>query len=109
MLRFAQIEGGDIRLLDTGAAFVRAEVDERKKIFARQVLSCVPLAAHIRRVLDERASHVAPMSRFSDELEDYMAPEAAETTLRAVISWGRYAELFAYDDEQARFSLENPT
>ena len=109
MLRFAQLEGGDIRLLDAGAAFARAAVDERKKIFARQLLAYVPLAAHVRRVLDERASHVAPMSRFSDELEDYMTPEAAETTLRAVISWGRYAELFAYDDEKARFSLENPT
>jgi NitT/TauT family transport system ATP-binding protein len=109
MLRFAQIEGGDIRLLDAGTEFARAGVDERKKIFARQLLACVPLAAHLRRVLDERASHVAPMSRFSDELEDYMAPEDAERTLRAVISWGRYAELFAYDDEKARFSLENPT
>jgi|KBSMisStandDraft_5_1062788.scaffolds.fasta_scaffold20537_2 NitT/TauT family transport system ATP-binding protein len=109
MLRFAQLEGGDIRLLDAGAAFARATVDERKKIFARQLVAYVPLAAHVRRVLDERASHVAPMSRFSDEIEDYMTPEAAEGTLRAVISWGRYAELFAYDDEKARFSLENPT
>jgi NitT/TauT family transport system ATP-binding protein len=109
MLRFAQLEGGDIRLLDTGAEFARANVDERKKIFARQLLAYVPLAAHVRRVLDERASHVAPMSRFSDELEDYMTPEAADGTLRAIISWGRYAELFAYDDEKARFSLENPT
>jgi NitT/TauT family transport system ATP-binding protein len=108
MLRFAQLEGGDIRLLDTGAEFVRATVDERKKIFARQLLAYVPLAAHVRRVLDERASHVAPMSRFSDELEDYMTPEAADGTLRAVIAWGRYSELFAYDDEKARFSLENP-
>jgi len=109
MLRFAQLEGGDIRLLDAGAAFARATVDARKKIFARQLVAYVPLAAHVRRVLDERASHVAPMSRFSDEIEDYMTPEAAEGTLRAVISWGRYAELFAYDDEKARFSLENPT
>ncbi len=109
MLRFAQLEGGDIRLLDAGTEFARAAVDERKKIFARQLLAYVPLAAHVRRVLDERASHVAPMSRFSDELEDYMTPEAAERTLRAVISWGRYAELFAYDDEKARFSLENPS
>ncbi len=51
-------------------AFARAAVDERKKIFARQLLAYVPLAAQVRRVLDERASHVAPMSRFSDELED---------------------------------------
>ena len=48
------------------------------------------------------------MSRFSDELEDYMTPQAAEQTLRAVISWARYAEIFAYDDESATFSLENP-
>ena len=108
MMRLAEVEGGDIRLLEPGVAFADANVDERKKIFARQLLSYVPLAAHIRRILDERASHVAPMSRFSDELEDYMTPQAAEQTLRAVISWARYAEIFAYDDEGATFSLENP-
>jgi NitT/TauT family transport system ATP-binding protein len=108
MMRLAEVEGGDIRLLEPGMAFADANVDERKEIFARQLLSYVPLAAHIRRILDERASHAAPMSRFSDELEDYMTPQAAEQTLRAVISWARYAEIFAYDDEGATFSLENP-
>ena len=29
-------------------------------------------------LLDERASHTAPKSRFLDELEDYMTAEAAE-------------------------------
>ncbi len=61
-----------------------------------------------RRVLDERPTHVARKSRFSDELEDYMSEDDAESTLRAMISWGRYAEAFAYDDENASFSLENP-
>ena len=33
----------------------------------------------------------------------------AESTLRAVTAWGRYAELFAYDDEARTFALiENP-
>ncbi len=68
----------------------------------------MPLAAHIRRVLDERASHRAPKSRFLDELEDHMTAKAAEQTLRAVIGWGRYAEAFAYDDHTQTFSLENP-
>jgi hypothetical protein len=26
-----------------------------------------------------------------------------------VVRWARYAEAFAYDDENAMFSLENPT
>jgi len=109
MMRLAEVEGGDIRLLEPGMEFANASLDERKRIFARQLLCFVPLAAHIRRILDERASHAAPKSRFSDELEDYMTPEAAEQTLRAVLSWARYAEIFAYDDDRSAFSLENPT
>jgi NitT/TauT family transport system ATP-binding protein len=108
LLRFAEVEGGDIRLTEPGLEFARSETDERKKLFARHLITYVPLAAHIRRVLDERASHTAPKSRFFDELEDYMAEEAAEQTLRTIISWGRYAELFAYEDNRQLFSLENP-
>jgi NitT/TauT family transport system ATP-binding protein len=109
MLRYADIGGGDLCLMEAGRNFAVAEMDERKRLFRRHLLSYVPLAQHIRRVLDERASHTAPKSRFLDELEDYMTAEAAEQTLRAVIDWGRYAEAFAYDDEMATFSLENPT
>jgi NitT/TauT family transport system ATP-binding protein len=109
LLRFAEVEGGDIKLADDGLAFAHAALDERKRIFMRHLLTYVPLAAHIRRVLDERASHSARKSRFIDELEDFMSEEAAEQTLRAAIRWSRYAEAFAYDDENAMFSLENPT
>jgi NitT/TauT family transport system ATP-binding protein len=109
MMRFAEVAGGDIKLTETGLEFANAPLDERKRIFARQLLNYVPLAAHIRRVLDERKARTARKSRFFDELEDYMTDEAAEQTLRAIISWGRYAETFAYDDENAVFSLENPT
>jgi NitT/TauT family transport system ATP-binding protein len=109
MLRFAEVEGGDIKLTADGMAFAHSALDERKRIFLRHLLTYVPLAAHIRRVLDERASHSARKSRFIDELEDYMSEEAADQTLRAVVRWARYAEAFAYDDESAVLSLENPT
>jgi NitT/TauT family transport system ATP-binding protein len=109
MLRFAELAGGDLALNETGIAFATAALDERKRIFARQLLGYVPLAAHVRRVLDERASHVARRSRFIDELEDFMGEDDAEQTLRAIVSWGRYAEIFAYEDESERFTLENPT
>jgi len=109
MMRFAEVAGGDIKLTETGMAFARSELDERKRIFARQLLSYVPLAAHVRRVLEERPNHIARKSRFFDELEDYMGEEQAEQTLRTIVSWGRYAEVFSYDDENAAFSLENPS
>ena len=108
MLRLAEVEGGDIRLTEAGKQFAVAALDERKRLFQRQLLNYVPLAAHVRRILDERATHRAPRSRFLDELEDHMTMTAAEQTLRAVIGWGRYAETFAYDDNSQTFSLENP-
>jgi NitT/TauT family transport system ATP-binding protein len=109
LLRFAEVAEGDIRLTDAAKRFVQADVDERKRLFAQHVLTYVPLAGHIKRVLDERASHRAPASRFRDELEDHMSEEDAEKTLRAIISFARYGEAFSYDDDGAAFSLENPT
>jgi len=109
LLRLAEIEGGDIKLTDTGKQFAEMGTDDRKRLFQRQLLTYVPLAEHIRHVLQERANHMAPKSRFFDELEDHMSTEDAELTLRAVIGWGRYAEVFAYDDDSGTFSLENPT
>ena len=109
LLRFAEVEGGDIRLTDIGKQFAEAGIDDRKKLFQRQLLDHVPLAAHIRRILHERTNHAAPRRRFLDELEDQMTSETAEYTLRSVTAWARFAEAFAYDARTKTFSLDNPT
>jgi NitT/TauT family transport system ATP-binding protein len=109
LLRFAEVAEGDIRLTDAGRRFVHLDPDGRKRLFAQHVLAYVPLAQHIKRVLDERGAHAAPASRFRDELEDHMAEEYAERTLRSVTSWARYGEVFAYDEDAGVFSLDNPS
>ncbi|WP_441772714.1 ABC transporter ATP-binding protein [Labrys sp. KB_33_2] len=109
LLRFAELEGGDIRLTAAGKRFAESEVDERKRQFAQQLATYVPLAAHIRRILDERPSHQAPARRFRDELEDHMSEDYAAGTVQAVISLARYAEYFAYDEAADLFTLENPS
>ncbi|MBS0219842.1 MAG: nitrate/sulfonate/bicarbonate ABC transporter ATP-binding protein [Proteobacteria bacterium] len=109
LLRFAEVAEGDIRLTEAGRRFVQLEPDGRKRLFAQHVLAFVPLAQHIKRVLDDRDTHAAPASRFRDELEDSMSEEYAERTLRAVTSWARYGEVFAYDEDSGVFSLDNPS
>lgn len=109
LLRFADLEGGDIKLTAPGLRFFDGDVDERKKLFEQHLAIYVPLAAHIRRVLDERPTHRAPARRFRDELEDYMSEDYADTTIKAVTNWARYAEYFAYDENADLFTLENPS
>ena len=109
LLGFAEVAEGDIRLTEPGMRFANVEVDERKKRFGQLLIANVPLAAHIKRVLDERPTHRALVSRFRDELEDFMSEEFADQTLRGVIQWARYGEVFAYDEDAGVLSLDNPT
>ena len=85
---------------------MNAGTDERKLVFAAALRTHVPLAAMIRQVLDERWNHRASAVRFRDELEDHMSPDYADDTLHAVIGWGRYAELYHYDEDADQFFLE---
>ncbi len=108
LLGFAHVGGGDVELTASGKEFSNAEMDERKKIFAANLLSNVPLAAHIQKVLQERPNHRAPASRFLNEIEDHMSEKEANDTLDRLINWGRYAEIFAYDYDTEIFRLELP-
>ena len=107
LMRFAELQGAEIQLTASARRYAQADVDARKALFAQALLAHVPLAQHIKRILDERARHIAPARRFRDELEDHMSPEYAEETLKTVTHWGRYAEIFAYDESDDRFSLED--
>ena len=108
LLRLADFEEADIKLTPLGRRFVDMDIDQRKKVIGDQLLANIPLASHIKRVLDERPSHRAPATRFREELEDYMSDDYAERTLRSIINLGRYGELFAYDENAHAFSYENP-
>lgn len=108
LFRFCELDGGEIRLTTKGIKFAAGTIDERKKIFRDHLERYIPLATHIRNVLKESSDHAAPISHFRDEIENYMPSLSAEETLRAVTSWARYAELFAYDEQTGKFSLEEP-
>lgn len=108
ILRFAFVSKGDIELSYAGKAFADADILERKKMFASHLLRYVPLAKHIRQTLDMDEHQKENKYYFLDELENYLSEAEAERVLRLVIEWGRYAEVFAYDNNTGMLSLENP-
>jgi NitT/TauT family transport system ATP-binding protein len=108
VLGFARITHGDIFLTRSGRAFAEADQAERKVIFAEHLLRSIPLASHIRRILDERRDHRAPEDRFLQELEDFLTDDEAERVLETAISWGRYSEIFDYDYNSGVLMLPEP-
>ena len=106
-LGFAELKGADITLTEAGKLFADYGTQERKTLFAEHLIQHVPLAARIHQVLLERSGHRAPRVRFEQELEDSMTEAFVEKTLESVVAWGRYAEIFSYDDHTETFSLED--
>ena len=105
LLGFVKIEHGDAMLTPSGQAYAEADTGDRKTLFAEHLLHHISLAAHIRRILDERRDHRAPETRFLQELEDYLTDGEAERVLEQVINWGRFAEVFEYDYNSGYLSL----
>ena len=103
ILEFAEVKNGALKLTAAGTVFAHGNTDPRKKLLREHLLRFVPITAHICRVLHERKGHRAPRMRFEAELEDHLTRREAEKTLRAVTAWGRYAELFGYDDRTHTF------
>jgi NitT/TauT family transport system ATP-binding protein len=108
LIGLAHVAGGDIELTPAGRAFADADILERKHLLHGDLLRNIPLAAHIRKVLEERPNHTAPAARFLTELEDHLGEEDAAAVLDTVINWGRHAELFAYDSDDQMLWLEDP-
>jgi len=104
MLEFAELKGTTLKLSAAGRILADADIDHRKRLFKEHLLRFVPLTAHICRVLAERSDHRAPRVRFEIELEDHLTRHDAMQTLRVATAWGRYAELFGYDDKTGMLS-----
>ena len=108
MLRFAEVEGGDIKLTET-ACLRRRRIPMSASRSSRATCSTTCRSPPISAACSMSAPHCAPKSRFFDELEDYMGEDDAEQTLRAVIAW-RATRKFSPTTTTGNLPvLENPT
>ena len=65
----------------------------------------VPLAARIRRQLEDEPGGALPEDPFIDLLEDTLEADQAKRMLEVAIEWGRYGELYEYDYHTGRLKL----
>lgn len=108
ILRLVSVQDGRIALTPMGKQFTEADILKRKMMFANQLLDHVPLARHIRQILDEHEQHCVSGSEVIDTLKPVITEDEANETLKTIVDWGRYAEIFAYHADTQMLSLENP-
>jgi NitT/TauT family transport system ATP-binding protein len=108
ILHLAKISKGDISLSEEGKKFAQADLQTAKEIFSELIKKWVPIIPYICSMLARTEKHKIKEEEVLAILEESLSESEAERVFKVIISWGRYAELFAYDYESGVISLENP-
>ncbi|GER91146.1 ABC transporter ATP-binding protein [Dictyobacter vulcani] len=106
MLGFAEAREGDFVLTEIGKRFAEAGVQEEKDLFRQQAIKNVTMLRHIVRDLSGEPSHTLPEEHFLNELQQHFSEDESWAQLETAINWGRYAEIFSYQEERGVFRLE---
>jgi len=106
LLGLGDLDAGDVYLTPAGVRFAEADVLEEKEIFREQARGNIQLIQHLQKALE-----AAPQGRLRYEdamatLDDYFSADEAERQLETATDWGRYAELFSYDENDGVFERE---
>ncbi|MGI8553210.1 MAG: ABC transporter ATP-binding protein [Dehalococcoidia bacterium] len=106
LLGFADIEQGDVFLTATGRHFAEAGVLEEKELFGRQAVTRVELLGRLVQQLTAAPGHRLHEDDLLKSLEQIFSPAEARRQVDTAVDWGRYGELFGYDDNAGTFFLE---
>jgi len=105
LIKFVKTKDNTVSLLPAGQILLESNNKQRKKLFSEHLIRNLPIVSYIHETLKARPLRKAPRSRFLSLLEDRFSKEEAVDTLRAVTNWGRYIELFFYDDRSQQYYL----
>jgi len=108
LLGLADTEEGDLVLTPEGHRFAEAGVLEEKQVFRDQVLTHIAILRQIVHSLEAAPGHTLPEEYFLSLLEAHFDEGEAQAQLETAINWGRYAELFTFQDDRGVFRLEEP-
>lgn len=107
LMDFLAIQEGDLFLTAVGLEFIAGGIDRRKQIVRTQILGNIRLVQQISRMLQSKRNHRISEELILDILEAHFSPKEAMRQLQTAIDWGRYAELYSYDEPGGEIFLES--
>ncbi|KAB0583951.1 nitrate/sulfonate/bicarbonate ABC transporter ATP-binding protein [Ideonella dechloratans] len=109
LLGLAHLADGDLQLSPLGRRYVDGSHTLRHEVFGQQLLTHVPLAAHIRHSLEQEATGELPEAPFLRLLSEALEPAEARQVLQTIVSWARHGEVFEYDFNARTLRLPDQT
>jgi NitT/TauT family transport system ATP-binding protein len=104
MLGLVHTPGGDVVVEPFGNQVVDASITDRKDLI-RDKLAEIPLFKMVKEYLSREEETEVSREEMLEKLAELLPNEDAESSFGTVVSWGRYAEMFGYNDDTQTFYL----
>jgi NitT/TauT family transport system ATP-binding protein len=105
LLGLVHTPGGDVVIEPLGEKVTKVKIAGRKTIIKEQ-LSKLPAFKRLIQFLKEKEDHQATRDQLLEILAELIPNEDNEQTFTTLVNWGRYAELFGYNDDSQTFYLD---
>ena len=105
LMDFVDTPKNSIVLTDFGKRFILGDVNQRKKLL-NEALKQLKLAQLLEQKLRSSEQLTLPAEQVLEFLHEWLPNENGSALLDTLIQWGRYAELFGYNDDTKEMYLD---
>ncbi len=105
LLGLVNTPGGDVVMEALGEKLTRSRINSRKSIVKEQIQKLHTFSSLIE-FLKEKENQQAARDQLLEKLNEINPNENLEQTFETLVNWGRYAELFGYNDDTQTFYLD---
>ncbi|MBP2643207.1 MAG: ssuB [Firmicutes bacterium] len=106
LLQFAKVVEGDIELTSAGVEFAQASVIERKELFKTQLIANVPFVSQMLTIIQSKSNQRMNIEFFEEIIRRSVGEDVATQQIETLLNWGRYAEIFEYDNQKEQVYIE---
>jgi NitT/TauT family transport system ATP-binding protein len=97
--------GSDVVLEPAGKATMELPMNQKKRAI-REKLRKLTLFSAVEALLRRQEDLSLPKDIVLEQLVIWLPDENPETMFKTIVNWGRYAELFGYDADEERLSID---
>jgi NitT/TauT family transport system ATP-binding protein len=105
LLDFVDTPKNAIVLTDFGKRFIQGDVNVRKRIL-HEALKQLKLAQLLEQKLRGAENFTLSYEAVLEHIHEWLPSENSEAVLDTLIQWGRYGELFGYNDDTKQIYLD---
>ena len=106
LLGFVHTPGGDVEIQPLGKELLKAKVSERKAIVCKQ-LEKLEVFSKIEDFLRSIEDHEVSKDEVLEKIAELIPNNNVEQSFSNIVQWGRYGELFGYNDDTQTFYLDD--